>query len=157
MKEEFPRDHRISARVSGKTKRKLDNLPYSYGDVLEIGADYLSTEINLLEYQKGELELEIKQIEKELKSKEAELSSVYNRIRLKNPRRLDKAILDSLISEAALDYAQEIYDAHGKDSLEKIKSKVATRSILSIAKDLGYDGFKFMKLVEDHLKNLCRT
>lgn len=157
MKEEFPRDHHVTARVSGKTKRKLKKIPYTVGDVLEIGADYLCKEINLLEFQKGELELDLAELRKETASKEAELHEINNRIRIINPRRLDKETLNNLISEAALDYASEIYEAHGKSSLEKIEAKVSKQTIFNVAAEWGYDKLKFMELVKNHLKILCNT
>lgn len=154
---EFPKEERISARVSGKTKRQLSKLPYSYGEVLEIGANYLSSEINMLEYQKGELELEISNLEKQTKEKENHLHAINNRIRLINPRRLDKETLDTMISEAALDYAREIYDAHGDNSLNRLQSRKAISSVYKTAKDWKFDEFEFMKEVKNHLKKLCHT
>ena len=92
MKEEFPRDHHITARISGRTKRKIQKLPYSYGDILEIGAEYVSKEINRLEWEKGELELELAELRKLTAEKEAKLHITNNRIRIVNPRKLDKDI-----------------------------------------------------------------
>ena len=80
-----------------------------------------------------------------------------NRIRIINPRRLDKETLNNLISEAALDYASEIYEAHGKSSLEKIEAKVSKQTIFNVAAEWGYDKLKFMELVKNHLKILCNT
>lgn len=157
MIEEFPREEHITARVSGKTKRKLKTLPYSYAEVLTIGADYLSKEINLLEYEKGELEIDIAGLRKEIAKKEEELHNINNRIRIVNPRKLDKETLESLINDTALDYAQEIFDAHGVDSVERIERRMGKRSIFSKAEEWGYDQGKFMKLVRLHVQNLCNT
>lgn len=157
MKEEFPRDHHITARISGRTKRKIQKLPYSYGDILEIGAEYVSKEINRLEWEKGELELELAELRKLTAEKEAKLHITNNRIRIVNPRKLDKDTLNDLISDTALDYAREIFDAHGKDSLKRIDSKVAKSSIFETAKEWGYDQLRFSELVRKHLEVLCNT
>lgn len=157
MKEEFPRDHHITARVSGRIKRKLEKIPYSYADVLAFGAEALSSEINQLEWKKGEYELELALLRKRVATVEAKLHEVNNRIRIKYPKRLDKETLNDLISDTALDYAREIFDAHGKSSLIKLDSNIAKASIDEVAKEYGYDQLKFRELVRKHVEVLCST
>lgn len=157
MKEEFPRDHHITARVSGRIKRMLEKIPYSYADVLAFGAEVLSSEINQLEWEKGEYELELALLRKRVATVEAKLHGVNNRIRIKYPKRLDKETLNDLISDTALDYAREIFDAHGKSSLIKLDSNIAKASIDEVAKEYGYDQLKFRELVRKHVEVLCST
>ena len=77
-------------RVHPRMKRKAKELPFSYAEIFEVGIDHLAKEINLLMYQKGELELDIAELKKELHSKEANLTAINNRIRIINPTKLDK-------------------------------------------------------------------
>lgn len=157
QKGEFSKSEIINMRVHPRIKRKAKQLPYSFAEIFEIGCEQLSKEINLLMYQKGELELDVANLKKELHSKEANLTAVNNRIRIINPTKLDKETLDNLINESARDYAQDIFKAHGEKSLERIHVDQAKHAVLSTARDWGYDGNRFFELVEDYLEEMCNT
>ena len=144
-------------RVHPRIKRIAKELPFSYAEIFEVGCEKLSKEINLLMYQKGELELDIAELKKDIHAKEANLTAINNRIRIINPTKLDKETLDNLINDSARDYAQEIFDAHGDKSLERIQLDQGRHAVLTTAREWGYDGSKFLKLVEDNLKKLCNT
>ena len=157
MKGEFTKDEVLTMRVHPSVKRKAKVIPYSYAEIFEIGCDKLYKEINLLEFQKCELELDIAKLEKEVHDKKAHLTAINNRIRIINPRRLDKETLESLINESAKDYAQELFNSRGEDSLSSLDSDNAQRIVRGHATDYGYDGVKYLKLVRKHLKKLCNT
>ncbi|WP_296796286.1 hypothetical protein [uncultured Methanobrevibacter sp.] len=154
---QFTKDEVLTMRVHPSVKRKAKKIPYSYAEIFEIGCDKLYKEINLLEYQKGELELDIGNLEKEIHDKKAHLLAINNRIRIINPRRLDKETLDSLINESAKDYARELFNSRGSDSLMVIDSDYAQKAVFGHARECGYDGSKYLRLVKDYLKKLCNT
>lgn len=156
-KGEFSKSEIINMRVHPRIKRKAKNLPFSFAEIFEIGCDKLSKEIDMLMYQKGELELEIANLNKEIHSKEANLTAINNRIRIINPTKLDKETLDVLINDSARDYAQDIFNAHGVKSLERIKLDQGKHAVFSTAREWGYDGSKFYDLVEVYLEELCNT
>ena len=152
-----PKDERISARVSSSTIRQLSKLPYSYGEVLEIGAEHLSNEKNRLSWEKGELELEIASLRKKLAEREAKLVAINNRLRVIDPHLLDKETLTGLIEFAANDFALEVYSVHGVGSLDRIGIDKIKHSVYSTAREWGYDADNFYNLVVDQLKKLCHT
>lgn len=155
---EFTKDEVITMRVHPRLKRLAKLLPYSYSEIFEIGCNQISKEIDLLMYQKGELELEIAELEKMAHAKQANLVAVNNRIRIINPTKLDKETLDTLISDSARDYANDIFLAHGEESYGRVVGNdTARHSVLATAREWGYDGSKFLDLVLDELKKLCNT
>ena len=157
QKGEFSKSEIVNMRVHPSVKRKAKLLPYSYAEIFEIGCDKLSKEIDLLMHQKGEVELELANLKRKVADKEALLTAINNRIRIINPTKLDKDTLDELISQSAEDYAHSIYDAHGDKSLERVRLDQGRHAVLSTAREWGYDGKKFLLLVEDYLRELCNT
>ncbi|WP_458406014.1 hypothetical protein [Methanobrevibacter sp.] len=157
QKGEFPKSEIINMRVHPRLKRKAKKLPYSYAEIFEVGCDKLAKEIDLLLYQKGELELDIATLNKKVYDKEAKLTAINNRIRIINPTKLDKETLDTLINDSARDYAMDIFKVHGECSLERILLDQGKHAVFSTAREWGYDGNKFFKLVEDNLRKLCNT
>lgn len=157
QKGEFPKSEIINMRVHPRIKRKAKELPFSYAEIFEVGIDNLAKEIDLLMFQKGELEMEISTLKKDVHSMEAKLTAINNRIRIINPTKLDKETLDVLINDSASDYAQTIFDAHGENSLERVHLDQGRHAVLSTAREWGYDGTKFFNLVEVYLKKLCNT
>ena len=140
QKGEFTKSDIINMRVHPRLRRKAKELPYTYAEIFEIGCDTLAKEIDLLMYQKGELQLEVSELKKNLHEKEARLTAINNRIRIINPTKLDKDTLEELINESARDYARDIYDAHGEASLDRIEIDQAKHAVLSTAREWGYDG-----------------
>ena len=117
MKKRPPKDDHISFRTQPKYKRKAKELPCSYEDIFKAGLEELSSEINRLEHEKGELELEKSELENRLTHIESKIIAINNRIRYVAPSRLDKETLNSMINEAAMDYARDFYDHHKEKSL----------------------------------------
>ena len=152
-----PKDDSISFRTFPRHKRAAQALPCTYEDIFVVGLEYLSNEINRLEHEKGELSLEKAELEQKVSSIDTRITAINNRIRVIAPTRLDKETLAVMINDASLEYAKEIYDAHGENSLERIQLDSARHSILKTARDWGYDGSKFLELVEVHLKKFCNT
>jgi len=152
-----PKDESISFRTLPKNKRAAQRLPCTYEDIFVVGLEHLSKEINRLEHEKGELELEKAELDKRVSEIVANITAINNRIRIIAPARLDKETLAVMIDDASMDYAKEIYGTHGKNSLERIKLDSAQHAILKTAREWGYDGSKFLQLVEEHLIELCNT
>ena len=123
QKGEFPKSEIINMRVHPRIKRKAKELPFTYGEIFEVGIENLSKEIDRLVYKKGELELDIAELKKEVHAKEANLTAINNRIRIINPTKLDQA----------------------------------KHTILSTAREWGYDGTKFLELVCGYLEEMCNT
>ena len=152
-----PKDESISFRTLPKNKRAAQRLPCTYEDIFVVGLRHLSKEINRLEHEKGELELEKAELDRRVAEIVANITAINNRIRVIAPARLDKETLAVMIDDASMDYAKEIYEAHGENSLEKIKLDFAQHTILKTGREWGYDGPKFLQLVEEHLVELCNT
>ena len=153
----FPKEHRVSARVTGKTFRLLKEIPYSYGEILAFGAEYMSSETQRLKWEKGELEVDIENLQKRLHEKKEKLKAINNRLRLKSPKSLNPDELDELIQDAAKDYADEIYKTHKEQSLDRIQNKHIKSSVHRIARDWGYDSNEFLKWVIFYLNEKCHT
>ena len=154
---EFPKDDTITIRLHAFEKKKARDIPFSYYEIFRVGLDHLSKEINQLEQKKAELESKIADNKKIVAADEAELTAINNRIRIINPQKLDKETLDNMIQESAKDYANDIFLAHRENSLESVGTDVGKHSVLYTAREWGYDGSKFLELVEDNLKKLCNT
>ena len=152
-----PKDEMISFRTKGKYKRKAKTLPCTYEDIFVAGLDQLSKEINRLEHEKGELELQKATLEGELAGITARITAINNRIRIIAPSKLDKETLSKMICNASSEYADEIYSVHKEKSLDMIKLDSARHSILKTGREWGYDGNKFLELVEARLNELCNT
>ena len=154
---EFPKDDTITIRLHAFEKKKARDIPFSYYEIFKVGLEHLSKEINQLEQRKSELECKIADNKKIVAADEAELAAVNNRIRIINPSKLDKDTLNQMINDSALEYAKDIFSAHGVKSVERIQLDQARHSILSTARDWGYDGNSFLELVEKYLKEMCNT
>lgn len=152
-----PKDEMISFRTKGKYKRKAKTLPCTYEDIFVAGLEILSKEINRLEHEKGELELQKATLEGELAGTNAKITAINNRIRVIAPSKLDKETLAMMISDASKEYAEEIFAVHKKDSIRRIQLDGIRHSVLRTAREWGYDGKKFLELVEAHLNELCNT
>ena len=154
---EFPKEDTITIRLHASEKQKAKNVPFSYYEIFIVGLNHLSKEIHQLEERKSVLELKIAECDKQLKSDVAELAAINNRIRIIAPSRLDKDTLNQMIQDAARDYAQEIFNAHGVDSLERLGHDQAKHSVYATAREWGYDGNMFLELVTKCLVDLCNT
>ena len=143
-----PKDVKINFRTHGSVRRKAQILPCTMEDIFKIGLEYASSEVDRLEYKKGELELEKDELEKKLTNINANITAINNRIRIIAPSRLDRETLSLMINQATMDYAKDVFDHYGKDSLDKLDND----EVLETAKDWGYDGEKFLELVEVQLK-----
>lgn len=146
----IPKDVHINFRTQGNVRRKAQQLPCTMEDIFKMGLKYASSEVDCLVYKKGELELEKAELEKKITHINANIVGINNRIRVIAPSRLDKDTLNSMINQATMEYAQDVFNRYGKDSFEKLDSD----KVLDTAKDWGYDGEKFLRLVEVHLKRI---
>lgn len=145
-----PKDVHINFRTNGSVKRRAQKLQCTLEDIFKIGLEHVSSEADRLEYKKGELELEKAELEQRLTHVDANIVAINNRIRIIAPSRLDRETLNSMINQATMEYAKEVFNRHGKDSLDMLRQD----KVLDTAKDWGYDGEKFLELVEVHLKRL---
>lgn len=154
---EFPKDDTITIRLHAFEKKKARDIPFSYYEIFRVGLEHLSKEINQLEQRKSELEWKIADNKKIVAADEAELAAINNRIRIINPSKLDMDTLNQMINDSALEYAKDIFSAHGVKSVERIQLDNARHSILSTAREWGYDGNAFLELVEKYLREMCNT
>ena len=152
-----PKDEIITFRTRPKYKRQSQKLPCTYEDIFLAGLVHLSKEVNLLEHEKSELELEKATLEEHVSKISLRLTEINNRIRVIAPKRLDKETLNLLINDSAKDYAEEIYDSWGDASLSKLQVEHFKRTVIHYGRDKGYDGSKFLVLVEGYLKEFCNT
>ena len=143
-----PKDVHINFRTNGSVKRRAQKLQCTMEDIFKIGLEHVSSEADRLEYKKGELEKA--ELERRLTHVDANIVAINNRIRIIAPSRLDRQTLNSMINQATMEYAKEVFNRHGKDSLDRLRSD----KVLDTVKDWGYDGEKFLDLVEVHLKRL---
>ena len=157
QKGEFPMKARVCTRVHESTKRLLKKLPYTESEVIKIGAEYLADESNLLQWQIGELDVEIENLKSMLHQKEALRKAKQNRLRMVSPKKLDKKVLYTMLSDAARDVVNRIYSNYGNDSLVKLGNPLARSSIRSEGKDLGYDPDDFLVEVKNQLQIKCQS
>lgn len=157
QKGEFPMKARVSTRVHESTKKLLKSLPYTEAEVIRIGALYLAEEANMLEWEIGELKSEISQMKSDVHSKESLLHAKQNRLRMVAPKKLDEETLRSMLVESAKDYAEQIYKAHGDNSIVAIENPTAKSSIMSTGRDWGYNQLDFLIEVKNQLQIKCQS
>lgn len=157
MDGEFPKEETITIRLHASEKKKARDIPFTYYEIFRLGLNHLAKEINQLEERKSVLESKIADEEAVLSADLAELTAINNRIRVIAPSKLDKNTLNEMMDAAARDYAQEIFDSHGVDSLTRLELDVARHSVFETAREWGYDGSAFLKLVMGYLKKFCNT
>ena len=154
-----PKKQRVTARISDKTKRQLDKLSYSTAEVLEIGAEYISNEVNKLEFEKGELELCIANLKKELAEKEGKLAAINNRLRIVAPSKIDDETLHKMLVSSASAYVKDLIgsydDAH--IALDRLSLPTAKNSVRSIGEEWGFNPEDFLVEVKNQLEILCQT
>ena len=155
-----PKTERVTARISSKTKRQLQKLHYSTAEVIEIGAEYLSNEMNKLEFQKGELELEIANLKKTVAEKEHLLTGVNNRLRIVAPNKIDEKTLRKMLVSSASSYAKELIDTYDtpEKTLERLESvPIAKGTVRSTGEDWGFNPDDFLTEVKNYLEKECQT
>lgn len=157
-----PKTEMVTARVSSKTKRQLSKLPYSVAEVLEIGAEYVSSESNKLDFEKGELELEISRLKKVISEKEHKLTAINNRLRIIAPSKVDEETLQKLLVSAAKNYANDLIATYDDMDIETVLYRLehvplAKSSIRSVGEEWGFDSEKFLVEVKNHLEEECIT
>lgn len=158
QKGEFPLDSKVSARVKSSTKRllkKLKQLGHTESDVIEYAAIQLAEEPILLEWEIGELDLEIHQLESELSELKGKKQAKMNRLRCIAPKRLDEDVLHDIMVASAKEYAEDIFKSHGDNSLVMLEKR--KNSVKVVGEDWGYDPVLFLKEVRNQLKIICQT
>lgn len=155
-----PKTERVTARISSKTKRQLQKLHYSTAEVIAIGAEYLSNEANKLEFEKGELELEIANLKKAVAEKEQHLTAINNRLRIVAPNKIDDETLHKMLVSSASSYAKELIDTYDtpEKTLERLESvPIAKSSVRSTGENWGFNPDAFLTEVKNQLENECQT
>lgn len=155
-----PKEERVTARISSKTKRQLSKLPYSTAEVLEIGAEYISNETNKLEFEKGELELEITNLKKLVSEKEHHLAAINNRLRIVAPSKIDDETLHKMLISAASNYVKDLISSCGgiAETLDRLESvPIAKSSVRSTGEEWGFNPDDFLTEVKNQLENECQT
>ena len=153
QKGEFPLDEKISARVKGSTKRllkKLRSKGHTEADVIEYGALKLAEEPLLLDWEIGELDLEIKHLKSVLFDLENKKQAKLNRLKCIAPKLIDQDILNNMMVESAKDFAQEIFDSHKGNSLGMVEKR--RKSVRVAGEELGYEPDVFVDEVVCQLK-----
>ena len=155
-----PKTERVTARISSKTKRQLQKLHYSTAEVIEIGAEYLSNEANKLEFQKGEIELEIAELKKILSEKEHHLVGINNRLRVIAPSKIDDETLQKMLVSSASNYVKELIESCGgiAETLDRLESvPIAKSSVRSTGEEWGFNPDDFLREVKNQLEKECQT
>jgi len=155
---EFPLEEKVSVRVDGKTKRllkKLKDKGHNEREVLTFGALKLADEPLLLEWEIGEMDVELSAMESALFALKSRKQAKLNRLKVIAPDKLDEATLNNLLVESAKEYAQEIVSAHGLDSLSMIEKR--KKAVLVTGEEWGYDPQLFLDEVRNQIRILCQT
>lgn len=154
-----PKDQKVSARISSKTKALAKKSRRSYGDLIDIGARHVLSELNTLKIERDFLNEDIEHDKYLLIKKEKRLEEMDARIFELSPKDCENMELSNkMISEAAQDYADLIYLSHGDASLKLVMGKELYRnSIRREAKDNGYSPNLFLNEVIKKLGALCPT
>jgi len=155
-----PKTERVTARISSKTKRQLQKLQYSTAEVIEIGAEYLSNEVNKLTFEKGELELEIANLKKSVAEKEHHLTAINNRLRIVAPSKIDDETLHKMLVSSASNYAKELIDTYDtpEKTLDRLEAMpIAKNTVRSTGEEWGFNPDEFLTEVKNHLENECLT
>ena len=156
MQGEFPKEDTVTIRLHASEKDKAKRIPFSYYEIFKCGLEHLSKEINQLEERKAVIELKLADMDEVYTSLTSELTRINNRIRIINPERLDKSVLDAFLDISAKEYAEEVYKSQGDKCFERIE-KFGKSSILKAGRDKGYDGTVFYDKVIEYLHDFCNT
>lgn len=153
------KDQKVSARISSKTKALAKKSKRSYGDLIDIGARHVLSELNTLKIERDFLNEDIEHNKYLLIKKEKKLEEMDARIFELSPKDCENDELSNkMISEAAQDYADVIYHSHGDNALKMVLEKeIFQNGIKREAKDNGYSPNLFLNEVIKKLDALCPT
>lgn len=157
QKGEFPCDARISARVSGSTKRLLQKLKskgHTEADVVEYAAKQLSKEPTLIDWEIGELDLEISALESKLYALKSKRQAKLNRLKIIAPKMIDEDTLRSLMLDSAKEYAMDIVSSRDDFNIGLLDNHTAKSSIMSTGEEWGYDPVLFLEEVMVQVEKL---
>ena len=157
QKGEFPCDARISARVSGSTKRLLQKLKskgHTEADVVEYAAKQLAKEPTLIDWEIGELDLEISALESKLYGLKSKRQAKLNRLKIIAPKMIDEDTLRGLMVDSAKEYASDIVNSRDNFSMDVLDNHIAKASIMSTGEEWGYDPILFLEEVRVQVKKL---
>ena len=62
-----------------------------------------------------------------------------------------------MLVESARDFAEQIYKAHGDDSIVAIENSTAKSSVMSEGRELGYNQLEFLIEVKNQLQIKCQS
>lgn len=157
QKGEFPMDAKVSARVKSSTKRllkKLKSRGHTESDVIEYAAKLLVEEPNLLDWEMGELDLQIAQLESELFELKSRRQAKLNRLKIIAPKMIDAETLNNLLIESAKEYSLDIVNSRDNFDLALLDNHTAKMSIMNTGEEWGYDPLKFYEEVKKQVENL---
>ena len=157
QKGEFTKDARISARVHPSTKRLIKKLNHTEAEVVEYAAKQLANEPTLLEWEIGELDLDIAKLNSELYELEARKQAKLNRLKCISPERLDDETLANLLVDSAKECALNIYNNREEVSMDIFDNHAACNGVRAVGKEWGYDPNKFLSEVKNQMRILCQT
>lgn len=154
QKGEFPLDSKVSARVKSSTKRLLKKLKekgHTESDVIEYAAQQLSKEPVLLDWEIGELDLQISKLESKLYELKALKQSKLNRLKIIAPKMIDEDVMNNMLRDSAKDYLGDIIHSREKMgtilSFSDLDNHNARNSIRATAREWGYDESAFVEEV----------
>ena len=154
QKGEFPLDAKVSARVTGGTKRllkKLKSKGHTESDVIEYGAKCLADEPILVDWEIGELQLKINILEAELYDLKARKQAKLNRLKIIAPKMIDEETMNNLMKASAKEYLEDIIQSRSKMgkvlSFSELDNHNAKSSIRATAREWGYDELLFLEEV----------
>ena len=157
MNGEFPLEEVISIRLHASEKKRSKDLPMTYREIFLYGLNALSDEKARLKFEISNLEESVFRDESELNANKSLLAAKKNRLRMIAPKELDEDTLASMLLDSAREYALSIFNSHGDDSILRIESSLAKKSIMAEGRDLGYDGDAFFVEVKNQLEEMCNT
>lgn len=156
-KGEFTKDARISARVHPSTKRLIQKLKHTEAEVVEYAAKQLASEPILLEWEIGEIDLEIAKLNSSLYELEARKQAKLNRLKCISPERLDEETLHNLLVDSARECALDIFTNHEGCDVSILDNPNHARGVKAVGKEWGYSPNEFLGEVRNQLRILCQT
>lgn len=156
-KGEFTKDARISARVHPSTKRLIQKLNHTEAEVVEYAAKQLANEPILLEWEIGELDLEIAILNSKVYELESLKQAKLNRLKIISPERLDDETLHNMLVDSARECALEIFENHENCDVSILDNKTHAGGVRAVGREWGYSPNDFLREVRNQLKFLCQT
>lgn len=156
-KGEFTKDARISARIHPSTKRLIKKLNHTEAEVVEYAAKQLASEPILLEWEIGELDLEMAILNSKVYELESLKQAKLNRLKIISPERLDDETLHNMLVDSARECALDIIGNHEGCDVSILDNKTHADGVRAVGREWGYSSNDFLREVRNQLKILCQT